>query len=177
MPGYMSNKAERAGVHRQNVVWNIKEIMLFLVRYQACQLELIIRLTLTHTQSQFYDSYSAMPFPRPTTYPSVLFSVPPPSPLRLEESTAVGDILSLCFRAAGVSISLCVHPYVCACVCVCVHPIRAKILIACSCFFWVYTAGLCVCISGICLCDSWGRVYTCISASVHQCWRLLVPVY
>lgn len=63
--------------------------------------------------------------------PFVFLSLPPS--VHLEESTAVGDILSLCFRAAGVSISVWVHPYVH--VCMCVHPPCAKILIACKCFF------------------------------------------
>lgn len=66
----------------------------------------------------------------------------------------------------SINLLMCASIYVC--VLVCVHPIRAKVLIACSCFFWVYTTGLCVCISGICLCDSWGCMYTCISAGV--CW-------
>lgn len=142
--------------------------MLFLVRYQACQLELIIRLTLTHTQSQFYDSYSAMPFPRPTTYPSVLFSVPPPSPLRLEESTAVGDILSLCFRAAGVSISLCVHPYVCACVCVCPSYTRQDINSLQLFLLSVHSRSLCLHKWDLLVRQLRARVhvYQCISASV-----------
>lgn len=53
------------------------------------------------------------------------------------------------------SINLLMCASICVFACVC-PSICAKVLIDCSCFFWVYTTGLCVCISRIYLCDSWG---------------------
>lgn len=129
-----------------------------------------IALTLTQYLSQLLHHVVHLALPSACHLSVRPFLCSSPNPLRLEESTAVGDILSLCFWAAGVSISLCVHP--CVCVLVCVHPMQANILIVCSCFFWVYTAGLCVYISMICESDSWGGMFVSMSAAV--CWCVCI---
>lgn len=93
----------------------------------------------------------------------------PPSPLILTlrgMHSCWGHSVPLLPSSWSINLQMCASIRVCSCVCV--RSMPAKILLACSCFFWVYTAGLCVCI-----CRSGQQLK--VQVRTHQQW--CVPVY
>lgn len=84
-----------------------------------------------------------------------------------------GHSVPVLLSSWSINLQMCASVCVFACVC---PSICAKVLIDCSCCFWVYKTGLCVCISRIHFCDSWGCAST--HASVLACVAvgiLIVP--
>lgn len=99
--------------------------------------------------------------PQSSSYRSIL----PPSFLQRNSQLPETFCPSAQEQLEYCSLSVHIHMRVCLC-----SSIRVWVLITHSCFCWVHTTGLCVCVSWTCSCDTWG----CGATRVHRCRCVLI---
>lgn len=151
----MSSKAETSSGAHEAVILKRIQITSCYVKFKS------ISICRKVNSSSSCPTWPPPAVPKSSSYRSIL----PPS--FLQRNSQLSEIFCPSAQEQLECHSLSVHIHIHVCLC---SSIRVWVLITHSCFYWVHTTGLCVCIGWTCLHDSWG----CRTTRAHWCCCVLI---